>query len=269
MKMEKANEVSLTEPVSADSKPPKSTSDVSHKKRQGKQSKQNKIDRFRQKVSSLKQKETFEPIMRRLLGQDSTLVEQGVNSLSLTFQQFARPLSISTRGVGFAASAAYTRLVSAWSAQEVSDICTIHQFYRVHLYLTVYKLIRAQERQTEKESFRDFFIRMQLPFDVYQQLAEQTQVPTPLAAIVNSIGRVETRGAEIWHSGIPVAPPPEELQNWIAYCTTCIVPGNIRELVVNLSNDANAQLCQYFRQHCSLPGARWNNANVLQNPDDI
>lgn len=58
-------------------------------------------------------------------------LEKVINSIEITPQPRAIPLSVMTRGVGTTTSIFYSRVETTWNLQAIEEIATIHQVYRV------------------------------------------------------------------------------------------------------------------------------------------
>ncbi|KAK2575432.1 hypothetical protein KPH14_000889 [Odynerus spinipes] len=100
-----------------------------------------------------------------LFDADACELEQSLNNMSLTVQSYAVPLTVSTRGVGFAATIEYSRMTTTWNFQAIVEICTI---------------------------FHE---------EVRQILASVSQVPVATSTILGAIGKIE--GSTVWHSYLP------------------------------------------------------------------
>lgn len=208
-------------------------------------------------------------LRRKLLGDESGELETALNNMSLTVQERAKPISVATRGVGIVCSVEYSRMVTTWDLNAISEICTIYQFYRVTLIMIWYKIYLAQQVQYEPKSY---FVGedVAMPEEQRQILATIRQLPSATAGLLSTIGKVEADG-KIFHSVIPSRPgdqAPDVERYW--YQTLVITPDNIGRLVDELSNvHTPVAFRQLFIQHNSLPGANFNANGVLENRDDI
>lgn len=189
--------------------------------------------------------------------------------MSLTVQERAKPISVATRGVGIVCSVEYSRMITTWDLNAISEICTIYQFYRVTLMMVWYKLYLAQQVQYGPKSYyvgED----VAMPEEQRQMLATISQLPSATAGLLSAIGKVEADG-KVYHSVVPTRPgddAPVLDRYW--YQTLVITPDNIGRLVEVLANPATPlAFRQLFIQHNSLPGARFAANGVLENPDDI
>lgn len=120
--------------------------------RQGKTSKSNNIQKFRNRLNTQDESSRLAAIGKqyKLFDTDDTKqLETTANSIQLTVQKRAVPLSVTTRSVGFATSIFYDRAASTWTLSAISEIATIHQVYRVHLWLAHFKIFLAQQIQVE------------------------------------------------------------------------------------------------------------------------
>ncbi|CAG4975951.1 unnamed protein product [Colias eurytheme] len=153
-------------------------------------------------------KEGREAAMKRLgVFDDSTVeLERAIDSLKVTVQTLAIPLPASSRGVGFASVAEYSRMVSAWDKATVHKLCSIHQYYRVELSLFYFKLLYlARYAQNERESFP-----LSTPFvfdEEWRQILQTVnQVPIHFYNIICSLGKIE--GSVTWNA-FPVTENPQ------------------------------------------------------------
>lgn len=208
-------------------------------------------------------KEEREAAMKRLgVFDDSTAeLERAIESLKVTVQPLAVPLPAASRGVGFAAVAEYSRMISAWDRATIHELCTIHQYYRVELSLFYFKLFLARYAQNERES-----VPMSQPFlfdeDWRQILQTVNQVPIPFYNIICSLGKVE--GSVIWNA-FPVVENPQTAEQAACYLN----PSNIRATLDIMSNvDTPLVMRQGFRALNPVPGVRWID-DVIVNIEEI
>nr|XP_012143993.1 PREDICTED: uncharacterized protein LOC105662886 [Megachile rotundata] len=123
-------------------KPMDSGSDVKtsvsvKKKRPDRASRKRTTEAFRERVGVKQQQERRQKIFRKydLLNADALELERTLTNMSLTVQSYAVLLIVSTWGVRFAATIEYSRMRTTWNLRAIVEICTIHQYYRVCLYL--------------------------------------------------------------------------------------------------------------------------------------
>lgn len=122
------------------------------KKRQGKGSKTSNEEKFRNRRNKEVDSKNLHDINVRLglVTEDETgQLASVIDNIDLSPQPRAIPLSITTRGVGIATAIHYSKVETTWNLAAVEVIATIHQVYRVHLWLTLYKLYLAQQDQSE------------------------------------------------------------------------------------------------------------------------
>jgi hypothetical protein len=185
-----------------------------------------------------------------------------LTNMSLTVQSYAVPLTVSTRGVGFAVTVEYSRMATTWNLSAIAEICTIYQYYRVGLFLAYYRVCEARFSQSEVQSYP---LRNLVYFseETRQILATVSQVPIATSSILSAIGRVE--GSTVWHSYLPDV----ELTD-ATICAVFMSPKNIREIMSHINVDATPlAFRQEFRQLCSVPGIYWSADFRILNIDDV
>lgn len=125
------------------------------KRPRGRGAKQRATDKFVHESNAKTLNARREATQRRLgvFNQDATQLEQSLKSMMVTAQPRAIPLPVATRGVGFAAVAEYSRLISSWDQTTVHAICSIYQYYRVSLFLFSFKVYHSRYAQQREESF--------------------------------------------------------------------------------------------------------------------
>lgn len=122
-------------------------------KRKGKGSAQRSLDQMRERKGRPILEKYRADLRRKLLGDESGELEVALTNMSLTTQERAKPISVSTRGVGIVSSVEYSRIVTTWSMEAIVEICSIYSFYRVTLFMSWFKLALAQQVQYEPKSF--------------------------------------------------------------------------------------------------------------------
>lgn len=238
-------------------------------KKQGKQSKSRNQDKFRSRMNDQQMKSHISDIEKHfgITSRDADgQLSSVINAVQLTPQRRAIPLSITTRAVGVATTIAYDRAVSAWSQQSIADILTIHQMYRVHLWLVYLKLYLAQSIQVEPASLGGALHYIQIPDEHRELIRTVTEVPTTIVIILDSIGKLET-DKNVYHSGITNA--PVEADRLCEYWNLVQTPDNIRESLLYLADAANpvAHRNDYI-MHNSIPGALFEEG-ILINADQV
>lgn len=149
-----------------------------------------------------------------------------------TTQKKAVPLSVATRAVGFGTAIFYDRACSTWTLQAISDIATIHQVYRVHLWMSHYTVFLAQQIQAESVS-PPALRRIHIPDEIREVLHTIMEVPSLMSLILSSIGKIKLNG-KIYHSGY--SHEPADVGSNLEYLTLCVNPDNIRGTLVRLAN---------------------------------
>lgn len=174
------------------------------KKRPGEASRKRTSEAFRKKVGVKQNQELRDRIAKKygLFDADTAELEKSLTNMSLTVQSYAVPLTVSTRGIGFAVTVEYSRMATTWSLSAIAEICTIYQYYRVGLYLAFYRICEARSFQCEVQSYplRDLSYFNE---EIRQILVTVLQVPIATSSVLSVIGRVE--GSTIWHSYLPDA----------------------------------------------------------------
>lgn len=237
-------------------------------RRQGKKSKQHNLEKFRGRKNQEVENTRLRDIEKRLGLFDldeSKQLEKVTNTIQLTQQRTAVPMSVTTRAVGISSAIFYDRATITWNLQAIADIATIYQIYRVHLWMAHYKVFLAQQIQTEPV-VAGALVRVHIPDETREILSTVLEVPSLMAIVLDSIGKIES-GDKVYHLGYAV-PPAVEAQ-LLEYYTLCVNPTNIRAILENVSN-AQFPLAarqEYFRYNC-IPGALVEN-NLLMNADEI
>ncbi|KAI4473829.1 hypothetical protein M0804_015144 [Polistes exclamans] len=169
------------------------------KKRPGKASKQRSKDAFRLRVGMAKHRENRERKLHSLgvFDESCAELERSLMQMAPTIQRKAIPLPVATRGVGFVSAAEYGRMATTWNLRAITEICTIHQYYRVSLHLKYFKLFQARYGQNEVMTYP-----VGAPFTVSEELrlvlVTIIQVPVTTANLLSTIERTE--GSVVYHS---------------------------------------------------------------------
>ncbi|CAF4874961.1 unnamed protein product [Pieris macdunnoughi] len=184
----------------------------------------------------------------------------------VTVQPRAIPLPVATRGVGFTTVAEYSRLISSWDQATVIAICTIHQYYRVSLFLFTFKVFHSRYVQQREESF-PLSTRFILNDEYRQVLQTVSQVPISMHNILCTVGVIE--GETVFNSYLP-----DSDLDYGQDAALYLNPFNIREALENLSNPETPEPHRRrFYELNPLPGARWtdepNVGPLLRNADWI
>lgn len=218
------------------------------KKRQGKGSSRKANERFRERIGAQELEEFRRGIAERmgLFSRDEGQLAQVVNSVQLTQQTRAVPLTVATRGVGFATAIVYRRTCTTWNLEAIAMIATVHQIYRVHLWLVHLKVYMAQQCQTELVTIPGALERVTVRDDIRELLLTVTRVPSVLAMILDSIGKIKVDD-HTYHMGYAANCPPNSVN-------LMVNPTTIRQILVDLSVDANPAARADFIAHNSIPG---------------
>lgn len=237
------------------------------KRRPGKASRARKSDEFRIKMNSRqyearrKEREDY-----FLVGDELAAVEEGLKSMRLTLQPRAIPMTVATRGVGFASAIEYSRMITTWNVEAIEAICTIHQYFRVNMFLLYYKLYLANREQGEMLSFPLEGVLL-MSEELRQIIAPITQVPIAMSNVLHAVGKIE--GETTFHARMFFEPPQSGEQMAIY-----LNPTVMRDTVEYLSNPLNSiEERNRFHALNPIPGAIWVNTEadgwILQNPDQI
>lgn len=236
------------------------------KKRQGKNSKAKADEKFRGRKGEQVVADFRKNIERKfeMFSNDSDKqLESVVNNVQTTPRQRAIPLSVSTRGVGFATAVAYERTCTTWNMEAISEIATVHQVYRVHLWLAHYKVYLAQQVQSEMVTTLSAFDRITIHDEIREKLRTVTRVPSALALIYDSIGKFSSND-KVYHMGYTHT----DIRQDPSCGGVIITPDNIRHILEFLTQPAFPEERADFVDHNSIPGMRIE-ANILQNIDEI
>lgn len=247
---------------------PKTENVSTKKKPRGKGAKAKSSKAFVTSSNAKYMQQQREAAMKRLgvFNCDAEQLEASLKSMMVTVQPRAIPLPIATRGAGFATVAEFSRMTSAWNQATIEVICTIHQYYRVTLFLITFKIYYARYVQHKEESF-PMSNRFIMNEEYRQVLQTVSQVPISTYNILCSIGTVE--GETAFNSYLP-----SEGLDYGQDVALYLTPFNIREAVVQLSDPATQEVHRRsFFELNPLPAARWTDVvgvgPVLQNPDAI
>lgn len=235
-------------------------------KRPGKKSAQRNQEKFRMRKNKEVQ-ESFERDLRRSLklfdDDEFQPVEKSLIAVDLQQSKEAVPLTVATRGVGFATTIFYENLCTYWSIDKIEQVCTLIQFYRTSLWLCYYKAYLAQQSQTEM--CEQVFDSIYIEDDKTVVLRTLEQVPSPIALIINNIGKIETKEV-IYHQGFPFI---EEKDLTSQDRSLYITPNNIRKTLEWLSDEEVAlEDRKDFLEHNSIPGLIVDN-NLVINANDV
>lgn len=183
----------------------------------------------------------------------------------MTTRAFKRavPLSVSSRSVGIACCFIYRRSATTWDERMISEIMTIHQLYRVGLWLVYYKLVLAQREQTEPCPGK-YLMRLSINPEIEDVLRPILEVPSVFSTILDSVGKIATPSG-LFHMGIPNLAQPSALAR-----SLLIFPVTMQQLIKFMSNpDSDVDERRDFVEFNSIPGARFSDQFLLENPDDI
>lgn len=262
--MESQSNVAATVvPAEQATKPPRS-------RRQGKSSKTKNLEKFRSRKNTEFMSTYMKELDKKLglLNTDETgRIEQTISNITITPTKRAIPLSTTTRAVGTTTAIFYSRAVTTWNLNAIEEIATIHQVYRVHLWMTYYKLYLAQNIQSEPRNSEPF-VRIQINDDIRELIHSIVETVGLFSIVLDSIGKIETNDS-VYHMGIVTA--PAEPLDIVDHCSLTILPNNIRTYVETFGNaQTPPNILAHLVQHCSVPGAFIQaNNNVLLNGDQI
>lgn len=263
--MESINEISASLPAPADA-----TGSKSRRPRTGKNSRQRNQLKYRNRVNAQDEARRLTEIETKykLFETDDTKqLEKIANTIQITTQKRAIPISVSTRSIGFATAIFYDRASSTWNLRAIAEIATIHQVYRVHLWLAFYKMYLAQQIQVEMQNADEIFQRIFISDEVREIMHTVAEVPSLISLILDSMGKIETSNG-VYHSGFALQPSPDS-SDAVEFSVLCLTPLNIRATVATLANPETPLADrQFYMQHNSIPGAHVT-ANLLMNPDEI
>jgi len=240
-----------------------------HNKRQGKGSRSMNIDKYRTRINHEVDQNNRREISARLGLLDSDelrRVKEAVSNIKLTQQPVAIPISTTTRSVGFAVALFYDRAVTTWNLQQIEMIATIHQVYRVALWAMHFKIWNAQSIQIEPVSVVQALQYITIEDQLRSAIAQVGVLPTTLAAVLNSVGRIQTQ-TSLYHSGYSHMPQNDDQQ--LEYRALVVNPDNIRDTLLFLADvNSPAAAVQWYQEHNSIPGLYFVNGHLV-NTDDI
>ncbi|XP_052868866.1 uncharacterized protein LOC128277063 [Anopheles cruzii] len=178
-------------------------------------------------------------------------------------RQLAIPLTVTTRGVGVATAIAYDHAATTWDVENIRTILTIHQMYRVHLWLVYYKVYLAQKALVVPLTSFTALEHIFIAHDFSDTIRRITEAPSMIVMILDCIGKIETQD-NIYHMGFGRA------QNeTLEYRCLVQTPVNLRATLDMLAAaDTPEADRQAFIAANSIPGARYEN-NLLQNAEQI
>lgn len=246
------------------------TKEKTYNKKQGSGSKKKNQEKFRTRVNNQTEDKRLHDIDVKLglISSDETgQLSSIISNVQITPSRRAIPITATSRGVGTTTAIFYSRAVTTWNLAAISEIATIHQVYRVHLWLFIYKLYLAQQIQSEDCNGNNVLQRLYIPDEQREIIASITEVPSLMSMILDSLGKVETNDAT-YHMGIPYEPVSAE--NVAEYRSLVITPANVRELLLLMANvETPLIMRRMIHQFWSIPGAYIGNDYVLMNSDSI
>lgn len=202
-----------------------------------------------------------------VLNEDHAEFKLMLERLNISLQMRAIQLSTTTRGIGFATAAFYTRVITTWNLQSVAPICNILQCYRVHLYLFYYKMYLAAQEQNESRASNVAIENINLTSSMISVLSQLVELPCVFVAVLQSVGKIVIND-EVYHSVIQAA-PAENDANYIQYLASVQTPNNVRTLLDYLAQVANPVANRMFLiERLCIPGCRII-GNLLQNADEV
>lgn len=201
-------------------------------------------------------------------GEHGSLIEKSLETMSIALQPKARPLTVSTRGVGVIAVVEYRKMCTTWNVEQMRVICTIYQFYRITLLLVYYKVYLGQQVSSEQQSYATG-VTIELNDEVRQILSPVSKIPSATSALLGCIGKITTSSG-VWHSHIPHLEDDVEDYAWAWSRILFTHPDNIRRTLLDLSDPAVAvDQRQLFHERNVIPGAQWSADHLLENADQI
>ncbi|GAB0092028.1 hypothetical protein DMENIID0001_069710 [Sergentomyia squamirostris] len=237
-------------------------------KRQGKGAKARNMDKLRERVA-MQQQDLVAAYVKKLtlvdMSESSTMTAT-IDRMTKPVVDQAVPMSVTTRAVGFMCSAVYQRSTTTWDINAIAAIMTVHQLYRVSIWLVYYKLVLAQREQNE-ECPGGHLVTLAIAPDIEDLLRPILEVPNVLSTVLDSVGKIVTPHA-VFHMGIPVV--TEDLSTLAR--SLLLFPIYMRDTVVFLAsgNPLETAARQDFAQHNSIPGARFTPGTfTLENPDEV
>lgn len=250
---------------------PEGSTQLKAKINRGKGSKTRSSEKFRRTLGRKQNEEARQRIIARrgfTLDDEAEEVSKALESFHLPIVQRARPIPIATRGIGIAVSVEYMKMTTTWTFSAINDICTIHQYYRVSLYLLYAQCANARSTQCGPESYQisqPYYMDEQIRF----YLDPILKMPICTASILSSIGKISV-GSYEWHCFLP-ALTTEQMCN-AELCYLYFQPKIARVILESLVavNDDNREFVASFRDNCPIPGAQWDAVSgALTNIDEI
>lgn len=144
------------EDIAAQLEPTPSGSTLKTKTYRGKGSKAKSTEKFRLKVGRKQLQDRKDEISKRWgfsMSDDMEEVTKSLDAIHVPVVQRARPMPIATRGIGVAAAIEYMKMTATWNFNAISEICSIHQYYRVTLHLLYARCVEAFSTQTNSEAY--------------------------------------------------------------------------------------------------------------------
>lgn len=239
------------------------------RRRQGKASAAKNQDAYRKRHGQPIQDALIDKINEKfglLATDDDRKLQQVIDSMKVVSNKRAIPLSVSTRGVGFTTSIVYDRSCITWNLHAISAIITIHQIFRVHLWLFHLKMYLAQQIQTEAETQPGLLRRIVLRDEIRELLMTVTQVPSAFAMVLDVAGKVDTP-QNIYHLGYPE--PLADDDDPARFRSLVMAPDTMRNFVEAMADIATpVEIRNDIILHNSIPGANYV-GGILQNPNDV
>jgi len=241
------------------------------------------MEAFRLKRSNETTKSIHDSLRAKLMVPLDELCET-LSLLKLQQAQQVSQVPITTRAVGFLSNECYKRAVTQQPRAET--VCNVNQLYRVSLAQHELQIDQAERNvqgltDSVKRPKQDTF----LPDDLRQQVTSQPQTFSLIANLVNSTGNFDYQGQKFSVFVPPMktvdveapAQPVETTPKRVARPRVRLVPDpylvtltNLREVVEALSDPRTPQNERsYFRRNNPLPGAKWNDEDLLINPNEI
>lgn len=189
-----------------------------------------------------------------------------ISRIHLVVQPQAIPLSVTTRGIGFNVALFYDRAITTWNLQQITAIATIHQVYRVAIYLAHYKAYLAQQCQVELSTDPLALDRFEIPDRIREILSAVTVIPSSLALVINNIGKVQTK-AGLYFMGYAIQ--PTSVEDLMHYRKVVVNPSTIRPTLEFLANVNTPRVSvEDYLNHNSIPGLAIEDGHLV-NINDV
>ncbi|KAK7871216.1 hypothetical protein R5R35_001081 [Gryllus longicercus] len=271
---------------------PKPTTNSGKRGKRGQQSAKKHDQNFRERTGAKVIKDIKSKIEQDTFADLDVAIQQ-IASLGITSQPVTVQLPVTTRGIGFLVNAAW-REVRAVNKGRDPPI-TKNQLYRVTLAQLQLQLYQAKTHVTLTGQERlpastcDF-----TDHSMEQAVITQRQTFRPLAAAVNSVGTLTHDGRQ-YLPHVPestiVVTEAQPMEGVVAASTAgtespakrsrvekrrfmpdpfVVTFNNLHATVQALANPQTpAVVRDYFRANNPIPGARFNDANILVNPAEV